>query len=565
MLAQPATTSIDASSDALIQRLIIARLRTALPSAPRIEEVRKKRGGIMLCIVTTRAIAGIGLAFALAGCGGGGGGGGGSSNTGNASPAWTAALEVPYQGARLASSGTSTTVCLKVHGGTTLSSAEIYHDGFLVDNFGGGSANATELSITSSLLGGLTYTGTISSGGQIVGGTYAQASPASSGSFSVARRSAQTSCNWPLLAGGVVDVDASSDVASVSMALDRNANPVLAWSEESSATGTRRAHVHVARHTPNGIERIGSALDLTNTGQAQVPAIAVSPVDGTIYVAWSESEGSDTAKLYVKAFSPASNAWALVGTGQLNSAPRAHRPQITVDLQGRPIVTWWEHDPSNALAPLKLYVRRWSSNAWQELGPLLGVNSQGANEDIDIDPSTGEPVVLWRDDFGDAYVSRWNGNAWQGFGNNSLNILSFPEPVSGTMRLAVRQNGNPIAAWQNQSAGVTRSTVAHWESATQQWAVYTTLDPGSEHVAPELSIASDDNAVVAYRSNGRIHVKKWDGSGWRQMGGPATPNLFRSAGVAIVLGSGDVPITALRHESTSNAAQQDLYLLKWEP
>jgi hypothetical protein len=71
--------------------------------------------------------------------------------------------------------------------------------------------------------------------------------------------------------------------------------------------------------------------------------------------------------------------------------------------------------------------------------------------------------------------------------------------------------------------------------------------------------------VVAYRSGGWMVVKKWDGSAWRQMGGPATPNLFQSAGVAIVLGSGDVPITALRHQTTNNAAQYDLYLLKWEP
>lgn len=103
-----------------------------------------------------------------------------------------------------------------------------------------------------------------------------------------------------------------------------------------------------------------------------------------------------------------------------------------------------------------------------------------------------------------------------------------------------------MVAWHNQSTGTTRSTVAQWDSASVQWIAYTTLDPGAEHVGPELALAAAGNPVVAYRSSGWVYVKKWDGGAWKQMGGAVTPNLFQSAGVALALTTGDVPIAAVR-------------------
>lgn len=515
----------------------------------------------------TRVVVVFVFAFGLFGCGGGGGGGGnGSSSSGTASSDWTAARETPYQGARQSTAGVSTNLCLKIHSGTNFYSSEIYHDGYLIDNNGGGSGSGNTLSATSTQLGGLNYTGTLSTDSQNLSGTYTQGAPASNGTFSLARRGSQISCNWPLYANGVFDVDAPSDVASLSMALDAAGNPVLAWSEESISTGTSRAHVYVARHTASGIVRLGGALDVTTTGQARFPAIGISPTDGTIYVAWYESESTNTAKLYVKTYNASANTWSLVGSGQLNTAAQAGLPRLAVDAQGRPVVGWWEYDASNTIAPLKPYVRRWVSNTWQDIGQLVGVNSQGSVEDIAIHPD-GEPVVLWKDSANDLHVSHWIGSAWNGFGNN-LNSFGLTPPVPQTPRLTIRSTGDPVVAWQQEPAGnITRSTVAQWDATAQTWAAYTTLDAGGQHFGPAIIVASDDRPIVAYRSSsvGFVYVKKWDGSTWRQMGGIVRPNLYQSTGIALARAAGDRPIVALRHQATNNAVQSDLYLLNWEP
>lgn len=514
----------------------------------------------------TRAVVVFVFAFGLFGCGGGGGGGGGGSGGGTASDDWNAARETPYQGTRQASAGGNMNLCLKIHSGTNFYSSEIYHDGYLIDNNGGGNGSGNTLSATSTQLGGLSYIGTLSTDAQALSGTYTQGAPASNGTFSLTRRGSQISCNWPLYANGVFDVDAPSDVASLSMALDIAGNPVLAWSEESTSTGAWRAHVYVARRTASGIVRLGGALDITTTGQARFPAIGISPTDGTIYVAWYESESTATAKLYVKTYNASTNTWSLVGSGQLNTAAQAGLPRLAVDALGRPVVGWWEYDASNTIAPLKPYVRRWVSNAWQDVGQLVGVNSQGSVEDIATNPTDGEPVVLWKDDFGDVYVSRWTGSTWSGFGND-LSSVSFPPPESQTLRLAMRSNGNPVVAWQQVAVGTTRSTVAQWDATAQTWTAYTTLDAGGQHFGPAIVVANDNHPIVAYRAGsvGSVYVKKWDGSAWRQMGGVVTPNLYQSTGIALARAAGDRPIVALRHQATNNAVQSDLYLLNWEP
>lgn len=223
------------------------------------------------------------------------------------------------------------------------------------------------------------------------------------------------------------------------------------------------------------------------------------------------------------------------GGGISANGEDSRHPSLAIGSNGTPIVTW--HDLAGGDA--EIYVRRWNGKAWVEMGS--GSASDGgisANNGDSRSPSLairsdGIPIVAWSDrSSGDAqiYVRRWNGTRWVEMGSQAASGagISANNGRSVEPSLAIRPDGSPIIAWQDDSGGDSEIYVRRWNGSA-----WVEMGSGSAtgggisanngfSFAPSLAIAPDGRPIVAWvdESGGNfdIYVRRWNGSTWEEMG-----------------------------------------------
>lgn len=257
--------------------------------------------------------------------------------------------------------------------------------------------------------------------------------------------------------GGGVSNSAGAS-ASPSLALQPNGDPVLAWIDSSSG----QAEVYLKLW--NGaawVELGGSASGGGVSATSGVVSEVTLGVDreGLPTLAWSD-DGSGTAQIYLRRWT--GSAWegllgSEAGSGLSATAGASTRPRLKLDLAGRPCLVWEE---SGALLGARWNDLRWlpylTDNAQRDLSGTTGASSEAA---LDLDPR-GRAVVAWADttsstapeiylqefrgvslvvfeDFNDAnFVQRFalNGNAVQSGTAIRLTDLSFDHAGSVFLR-----------------------------------------------------------------------------------------------------------------------------------
>jgi hypothetical protein len=239
-----------------------------------------------------------------------------------------------------------------------------------------------------------------------------------------------------------LNLQATSDAADPSLALDQNGRPVVAFSEKNSSDFT----VYVKRWTGSTWEQLGGIyLDVVPSANAITPSIAIGANNQPV-VAWSEDQS-----LIVKRFD--GNNWQrLLGTNI--NIYRAYTPSIGVDSSNTPFLAWQE-DISSAptLDNSNIFVRRWDGANWVSIGGKLNSLEGGTEPSLlvvnDIPTVSFREYNTARSRLG---VQRFNGTAWASFptleytrfvgiprqsaGNTNLPILAFLDSLNSSIFVA---------------------------------------------------------------------------------------------------------------------------------
>jgi hypothetical protein len=317
--------------------------------------------------------------------------------------------------------------------------------------------------------------------------------------------------SWVQYAPGSLDVNAGFPAYEPALALDSTNNPVVAWYEE---LGGNSLNVYVKRwNSATSIwEQYGAGgpLDITPFNTAYAPSLALDNGDNPT-VAWSEF-GTSTYTIYIKQWT--GSAWTLVGTNPLsNTANHAHYPSVSLG-SGNLVVGWQEGNSTTPTVGDSLYVKKYVTNAWQQLGNALdsSVGQSAVNTSV-VRKTNNTPVVAW--DETDAtnssqniYVKEWTGTSWRPLGSAvDRSLANDAEHPS----LALRSNLPVVAFQENNNVYVRRWSGTAWVNISNA-ALDSTV--ANDALTPSLAVEVTSNLpVVAYAENGNILVKRADGVG----------------------------------------------------
>ncbi|HYO66344.1 MAG TPA: Ig-like domain-containing protein, partial [Archangium sp.] len=210
--------------------------------------------------------------------------------------------------------------------------------------------------------------------------------------------------HWYSFGGALHAVGGNTLLKDTAMVLDKQDNPVVAWSEEATEGG--RASIFVYRWHGNAFTRIGSALNGTSSGSAYKPTLVLDG-SGNPIVAWQESDGFNE-NIYIKRWT--GTAWQSVGSGAISAVN---------DTSSSPVATP-ARNPSLAIRGNDIYV------AWDEMNV----------EDI-------SSIYVWKSVNGAAFTSAGS------YGGMVNAVYKFSSGIKPS--LVLDSNGQPIVAFQEQT------------------------------------------------------------------------------------------------------------------
>jgi hypothetical protein len=211
------------------------------------------------------------------------------------------------------------------------------------------------------------------------------------------------------------------DADSPSLTVDSTGAPVVAFTYlttiDDEAAGT--TDIYVTRWNGSAWVAVGPAVPSGPGGPGDGGAGGVSNSDGGSFnpslaagtsgqlaLAWEEEPGDGSVAVLMRRWNGATwqeLAGSATGSGFTEAGTTNLLPQIAIDPDGRPVVTW------QALVsvenPAQVFVLRWNgTDAWDELGLDSASNAGISDAALDalipslaLTPATGVPTVAWLD------------------------------------------------------------------------------------------------------------------------------------------------------------------------
>jgi hypothetical protein len=311
--------------------------------------------------------------------------------------------------------------------------------------------------------------------------------------------------------------------------------------------------------------QLGSELNISSGQDAESPSLALD-ASGNPVVAWQENVPGQYGNIYVKRWDSASSSWVQLGN-ELDVDPlqNAVKPSLALDASGNPVVAWTEWDGSSN----NVYVKRWDGTDWVQLGGALDVNpAQNAiSHSLALD-SANRPVVAFFENDGTSfniYVKRWDGTNWVLLGG-ALDVNLGEQAYDPS--LALDASGNPVVAWHEHTPGQFDNIyVKRWDG-TGWVQLGGALDVNVNDGAALASLALDasGNPVVAWTewnsSSSNVYVKRWDGAGWVPLGNEldiSEPQMAERPSLALDA-SGRPAVAWFENDGTSN----NIYVKRWD-
>jgi hypothetical protein len=267
---------------------------------------------------------------------------------------------------------------------------------------------------------------------------------------------------------------------------------------------------------------------------------------GTLVAIWRELAGSDYF-LYVKRWE--GGEWRIYSHVLAVDSPSSpiHTESLLLDGSGHPVVAWSKSaDPSTS----HIYVKRWTGNAWENLGGNPGGTSglpQKRYMSLQWAPS-GQPAIVWSELGGTQTricTSQWDTLEWLPIGECFDALSTTDLDTNPTLRFS--RDNTPIVSWvSSQTSGFAIQASQHIDSEWVLLEGYRRTDVQGPYVSMELdSTARPMTAWLSPNGNGySLIVDRWSGAEWRPMGQPLSPPSTSAEGHSMQLDASGVPLIA---------------------
>jgi hypothetical protein len=262
----------------------------------------------------------------------------------------------------------------------------------------------------------------------------------------------------------------------------------------------------------------------------------VTEIGGVPYVAWHESDGTNT-EIRVARLNAAGTAWEQVvgGASPINNDPNqdAREPRM-IGIGGVPYVAWREQDGTN----LEIRVARLNAagTAWEEVvGGASPINQDPSRNAVvtGLTAAGGVPYVTWYEDTAtnhQVHVARLNaaGTAWEQMG-----LINQDPAREATQATLATIGGVPHVAWIEHDGTNFEVRVARLNAAGNAWVQVVggaspIQNPAQFAQSPSLTGIGGVPYVAWVEhdgTNGEVRVARVNGAGtaWEQVVGGASP------------------------------------------
>ncbi len=322
--------------------------------------------------------------------------------------------------------------------------------------------------------------------------------------------------SWVQL-GTFLDVNTNRDAYNPSLALDSSGNPVVSWHESDGTSG----NIYVKRWNGRSWVQLGTTfLDVKTNQNAFIPSLALDS-SGNPVVSWYEYDGTSD-NIYVKRWNGSS--WVRLGTFlDVNTDKWARNPSLALDSSGNPVVSWYESDGTYD----NIYVKQWNGRSWVLVGsnPLdTSLNNDAFSPSLSL--VNGSLAVAWQQRSGgsDIYVKKYITNSWQDLGD-LLDVIGVQSAVNSS--IARKSNNNPVVAWDEADAvsGTRNVYVKEWTGSS--WSALAGALDRIAGNAENPSVALRSNMpVVAFQENTNVYVRRWTGTAWANISNAALDTVL---------------------------------------
>jgi hypothetical protein len=265
---------------------------------------------------------------------------------------------------------------------------------------------------------------------------------------------------------------------SLTMRLDRQGWPVLAWSEVPADFNSDSYYLsrwQQAAGQAGGWQVFDNgslSTDMSNSSRSR--DFALDSNDQPL-LAWSATVREASGELLgfnVFAGRWGGIRWQPFGAVSLNNDRNkyASLQSIVLDAENRPFVAWVEAGKRG----FGVFVKHWTGTAWEKIGApisssempaIAGAAGYASTPKIALDPQ-GRPVVAWLEMVGadQVLVKRWNGQSWQLLGASlNVNAKAWAQDIS----LVLDKAGLPVVAWMEEINKQQQSYARRWNG--QEW------------------------------------------------------------------------------------------------
>ncbi len=251
----------------------------------------------------------------------------------------------------------------------------------------------------------------------------------------------------------------------------------------------------------------------TEEGRASTPQIAFDNNDNAFAV-WQQKDNSDIFSIRVSRFDGAS--WGNIEQIEAG-AGNSYSPQIAIDTNGNALVVWQQRDANNRG---DILASRFNGDSWSSAVPIETGAFDAQSPQITID-NNGNALAVWLQHDGTRFnilANRFDGNS-NSWGDNA-ELIDRKDTSAQAPQIAIDNNGNAFAIWQQSGIQVNRFDGTTWGSATP-------FNDNNLSDHPQIAFDNNGNALaawVSYDSNlkFRIFVSHFDGINW------GDPELFET-------------------------------------
>jgi hypothetical protein len=331
-----------------------------------------------------------------------------------------------------------------------------------------------------------------------------------------------TGQTWERL-GMSLNVDKNFNSFDVTLKLDQNDSPVVAWTERSNINKGKASgpgKIYVARWTGKSWQQFGQSPSKSKNSAPDNPILAIDAQSYPLLGFSEVSPDGNVDDFLVKRWD--GKAWLVIDKGSLSAdmSDSSRSRDIGVTRSGTAILAYSRayFVPGVGRTDFNVFAGTWLGNKWSALGGKslnLDTNHYAGMIAMQLN-AEDQSVIAWAEankGF-DVSVKRFDGKTWQPFGNT----VNGETGAASNPKIALNAGGNPTVAWI-ESTMVDNVMVRSWNG--EAWLEVGTgikINPKNNADSCSMVLDSEGHPIIAWREglkkSHQVFIRRFDGQSW---------------------------------------------------